>query len=74
MELSGRLHASAALLSAERVLFPIEQVAGLAPEPVWTIWGREERLVSEGDRTICSDFQLVACTSCACGNKRKEFV
>jgi hypothetical protein len=37
MEVSGQLHASAALPSWKELTVPITQEAGWAPEPVWTL-------------------------------------
>jgi hypothetical protein len=37
-EVSGHLHAPAALSPEKEPLVPIGQQAGLAPEPVWTRW------------------------------------
>jgi hypothetical protein len=42
MEMSGQLHAPSALPPGKEALGPIGQEAGLAPEPVWTLWRREK--------------------------------
>jgi hypothetical protein len=42
MEVSGQLHATAALLPGEENLVSIRQEAGWVPEPVWTRWWREK--------------------------------
>jgi len=36
MEVSGQLHASAALPPEKQLLLPIREEAGWAPEPFWT--------------------------------------
>jgi hypothetical protein len=41
MEVSGQLHALAALLPGKEPMVPTEQEAGWAPEPVWT-WCEEK--------------------------------
>jgi hypothetical protein len=41
MEVSGQLHAPAALPPGKEPLVPIGQEAGWAPEPVWMRWWRE---------------------------------
>jgi hypothetical protein len=41
MRVSGHLHALPALLPRIKPLVPIGLVAGLAPEPVWTRWQRD---------------------------------
>jgi hypothetical protein len=51
MEVSGQLHAPAALLPGEEFQVPIGQKAGWAPEPVWTRWWREKFPIYTGDRT-----------------------
>jgi hypothetical protein len=38
MEISGQLHAPAALFPGKEPLVPIEWEAGWAPEPLWTRW------------------------------------
>jgi hypothetical protein len=38
MEVSGQLHAPAALLSGKEPLVPIGEEAGWAPEQFWTRW------------------------------------
>jgi hypothetical protein len=43
MEVSGKLHALAALPTV-RTPLPIEQQAQYAPEPVWMFWRREDLL------------------------------
>jgi len=42
MEVSGQLHAPAALLSGKKPPVPIEQEAGWAPQPAWKRWRREK--------------------------------
>jgi hypothetical protein len=46
MEVSGQLHAPAALPQV-----PPEQVAGWAPEPVSTLWGNDKSFVPSRNRT-----------------------
>jgi hypothetical protein len=41
LEVSGQLHSQAALPPGEEPPVPIGQEAGWAPEPVWTMWRRE---------------------------------
>jgi hypothetical protein len=41
MEVSGQLHAPAALHSEKETPVPIGQEAGWAPEPVWTVSKRK---------------------------------
>jgi hypothetical protein len=52
MEVSGQLNAPAAELLGERSSVPIGLKSGWAPESTWTMWGREEALVSAGNRTL----------------------
>jgi hypothetical protein len=49
MEVSGQLHAPAALSSRKESSVPIAQGIGWAPEPVWTPW-REKSLAPAGNR------------------------
>jgi len=42
MEVSGQLHAPAALPQGKEPLTPIEQETRWAPGPVWTRWWREK--------------------------------
>jgi len=42
MEVSGQLHAPAALLPVQELPLPIEQKAGWAPELISTQWRREK--------------------------------
>jgi hypothetical protein len=46
MEMSGQLHASAALPSGKQKPVAVIQEAGWAPEPVLTLWTREKSLAS----------------------------
>jgi hypothetical protein len=48
---SGQLHAPAALLprNEPRVAIGLETGAAWVPEPVWTLWSREESLVLTGN-------------------------
>jgi hypothetical protein len=41
MEVSGQLHATAALTPGKKPQVAIGNEAGWAPEPVWTTWRRE---------------------------------
>jgi len=51
MEVSGQLHAQAALLLGKEPLVPIGQEVGWAPEPFWTRWWREKFPAPAGTRT-----------------------
>jgi hypothetical protein len=42
MEVSGQLHAPAALPPGKETLVPTGQEAGWAPEPFWTRWCRDK--------------------------------
>jgi hypothetical protein len=42
MEVSGQLHAPAALLPEKQLLVPIAQEAGWAPELLWMQWWEEK--------------------------------
>jgi hypothetical protein len=46
MEVSGQLHAPAALLPMNQLSVPIGYEAEWAPEPVWTLWRREKSAAS----------------------------
>jgi hypothetical protein len=50
MEVSGQLHASAALSSGNESPVPIAQESGWAPESVCTLWRREEKRREEKRR------------------------
>jgi hypothetical protein len=50
-EMSGQLHASAALPPGKEPLVPTGQDAGCAPEPVWTRWRREKFSAPSGTGT-----------------------
>jgi len=41
MNVSGQIYAPAALFSVNEPSVPVEQEAGWAPQPVWTLWRRE---------------------------------
>jgi hypothetical protein len=51
MEVSGQLHAPAALPSGKEPLLPTEYEAGWAPQPVWTRWWRQKFPTPSGSRT-----------------------
>jgi hypothetical protein len=51
MDMSGQLHASAALLPEKEPLVPVGYDAACAPEPVWTRWWREKFQAPTGTRT-----------------------
>jgi hypothetical protein len=51
MEVSGELHALAALSPGKEPLITFGYEAGWAPEPAWTLWSREKYLVSAGKLT-----------------------
>jgi hypothetical protein len=50
LEVSGQLHIPEVLLSGKGPPLPIGEEAAWAPEPVWTLWSREESLASAGNR------------------------
>jgi hypothetical protein len=52
MEVSGQLHAPAALFPGEQPPVPIVYEAGKAQEPVWRLWRREKFLVPAGNQTL----------------------
>jgi hypothetical protein len=52
MEVSGQLHAPAALPPGQEPLVPIGQEAGWAPEPFWTRWWKEKFPAPAGNRTL----------------------
>jgi hypothetical protein len=41
LDVDSQLDAPAALIQGKAPLVPIGEKAGWAPEPVWTLWGRE---------------------------------
>jgi hypothetical protein len=51
MEVSGQLHAPAALPPGKEPLVPIRYEAGWAPEPFWTRWFKEKFSAPAGNRT-----------------------
>jgi hypothetical protein len=51
MEVSGQLHAPAALPPEKGHLVPIGQEAGWTPEPVWTPWWRGKFRAPAGNQT-----------------------
>jgi hypothetical protein len=51
MEVSGQLHAPAALPSAKELQVSIVQKAGWAAEPIWTPWRREKSFAPGWNRT-----------------------
>jgi hypothetical protein len=57
MEVSGQLHAPAALLPGKEPSEPIGQEAGWTQEAFWTLW-RREKSYTAGNRTQV--VQLVA--------------
>jgi len=54
MDISGQLHAQAALPPEVEPLVPIEYETGLAPEPVWTQRGGEEKF----HHCLCRELNL----------------
>jgi len=52
MEVSGQLHAPAALLPVKEPMVLIVEEAGWAPEPFWTRWWREKFSASTGSQTL----------------------
>jgi hypothetical protein len=52
MEVSGQLHAPAALSPEKEPLVPIGEEAGWASEPFWTQWRREKFPALAGNRTL----------------------
>jgi hypothetical protein len=57
MEVSGRLHALAALPRREVAALPLEEEAGWTPEPIWTMWRKNLALPRIRNPTV----QPVAC-------------
>jgi hypothetical protein len=51
MEVSGQLHAPAALVQRKKPAPPTGQEAGSAPQPVWTLRRRQAFLAPPGNRT-----------------------
>jgi len=51
MEMSGQLHAPAALPQGEEHLAPIWWEVGWAPEPVWMLWRRQKFPATTGTST-----------------------
>jgi hypothetical protein len=51
MEVSGQLHALAALTAEKELLELIGEEAWWAPEPVWTLWSVETFPAPDGYRT-----------------------
>jgi hypothetical protein len=51
MEVSGYLHAPAAVLLRKETPVSIGYEAGWASESVWTLWSREKSLASAENRT-----------------------
>jgi hypothetical protein len=50
IQMSGQLHAAAALPPGKEPLIQIEEEARQAPEPAWMLWEREKSLVPTGNR------------------------
>jgi hypothetical protein len=67
MEVSGQVHASAALLPGNEPPEPIEYEAGWSPEPVWTTWREGKPCPYRDLNSDPSVVQPVAsrCTDCA---------
>jgi hypothetical protein len=65
MELSGQLHAPAALSLVRKFPLLSGQDAGWAPEAVWVSWKREKSLAPSGNRSTAA--QSVAYRYTACG-------
>jgi hypothetical protein len=53
MEVSGHLHAPAAVLRRKSPLVPIGQEAVWASEPVWALWKREKSLTPAVQPLTC---------------------
>jgi hypothetical protein len=51
MDVSGQIHAPAALASGKEPLLPIRREAGWDPEPVWKRWWREKFVAPDEIRT-----------------------
>jgi hypothetical protein len=76
MEVSGQLHAPVALPPRKEPLVPIEYEVGWSPEPVWTIWRRENSLRyrdSTSDPSVIkpiaspyTDYAILAPCVCVC--------
>jgi hypothetical protein len=67
MEVSGQLHAPAALLPGKMPPVPIEWEVGWIPEPVWSTWSRENSWPYRESNSNPSVVQAVAsrCTDYA---------
>jgi hypothetical protein len=55
MEVSNQHHAPVALSSGKEPPVPIEQEAGLAPEPVWTVVGKSDHEDNKKTNTVLCD-------------------
>jgi hypothetical protein len=67
MEVSGQLHAPAALPPGKEPHLPVEQEAGWAPEPVWATWRSENDCFhrdSNSDRSVVQP-EAISYTDCA---------
>jgi hypothetical protein len=62
MEMSGQLHASAALPSGKMFPMAVEQEAGWAPEPVWTLQSREKCLSCAWNHSLAMQPLARRCT------------
>jgi hypothetical protein len=49
MEVSGHLHAPAALLPSKEKLLPTEQEGGSSQVPVWDLWSKERYFALTGN-------------------------
>jgi hypothetical protein len=63
MEVTGKLHAPAALPPGKEPLVHIGSEARWAPEPVWTRWSREEFPAPAGTRTLITQPLAQLCTA-----------
>jgi hypothetical protein len=59
IEVSGQLHAAAALLPWKEPLIPIAYEAGWTPEPIWMFWRRENVLVLPGINSDSASIQPI---------------
>ena len=57
MDVNGQLHAPEALRPGERPPVSTEKKARLAPEPVWTLWRRENPVITGESNHSSSNVQ-----------------
>jgi hypothetical protein len=52
MEVTGQLHASAALPTGKNPRYLLDKRLSGPPEPVWTLWSTEKSLAPARNRTL----------------------